>query len=76
MKDLGDSSPSCARQTVSRGRSRVADDSYHAFVPWNLTFCTTAPEGLGAAACYWLASDKKSTESTNNNDVLAVRTVV
>jgi len=28
---------------------------YHIFVPWNLTFRTTAQErALGAAACYWL----------------------
>jgi len=25
-----------------------SDDSYHAIVPWNLTICTTAREGLGA----------------------------
>jgi len=31
--------------TASGGES---DDSYHAIVPWNLTICTTAREGLGA----------------------------
>jgi len=32
----------------------IIADLYHAFVPWNLTFRTTAREELVAAAYYWL----------------------
>jgi len=35
----------------------IADDLYHAFVPWNLTIRTTARElRAGRAAYYWLPS--------------------